>query len=149
MTQDVTIAPREICSRMHTFMLETSRAAHREDKDSLVVQTQGGHQQHVMLLTLTVILISSTHYPGHVTILRHLLSADSRNERLTWCDILNKALENLRAWDIVTPRWVELVTDIFILLFHDFIMFCVRSGSISSFDSVDTVSQSSASTEIW
>ena len=84
-----------------------------------------------------------------MTILRHLLSADSRNERLTWCDILNKALENLRAWDIVTPRWVELVNDIIILLFHDFNMFYVRSGSISSFDSVDTVSQSSASTEIW
>ena len=96
MTQDVTIAPREICSRMHTFMLETSRAAHKEDKDSLVVQTQGGPQQHVVV---DCILISSSHPPGHVTILRHLLSADSRNERLTWCDILNKALDNLRAWD--------------------------------------------------
>ena len=121
MTQDVTIAPREICSRMHTFMLETSRAAHKEDKDSLVVQTQGGHQQHVVV---DCILISSSHPPGHVTILRHLLSADSRNERLTWCDILNKALENLRAWDIVTPRWVELVNDIIILLFHDFHVLC-------------------------
>ena len=40
-TQEVSIAPREICSRMHTFMLETSRAASRSDKDSLVVQTQG------------------------------------------------------------------------------------------------------------
>ena len=126
-------------------MLETSRAAHKEDKDSLVVQTQGGP----LVVVVDCILISSSHPPGHVTILRHLLSADSRNERLTWCDILNKALENLRAWDIVTPRWVELVTNIIILLFHDFNMFYVRSGSISSFDSVDTVSQSSASTEIW
>ena len=41
-----------------------------------------------------------------MTILRHLLSADSRNERLTWCDILNKALDNLRAWDTVTPRYI-------------------------------------------
>ena len=39
-----------------------------------------------------------------MTILRHLLSADSRQERLTWCEILNKALENLTAWDIVTPK---------------------------------------------
>ena len=41
MTSEVSIAPREICSRMHTFMLETSRAANKVDKDSLVVQTQG------------------------------------------------------------------------------------------------------------
>ena len=40
-TSEVSIAPREICSRMHTFMLETSRAANKVDKDSLVVQTQG------------------------------------------------------------------------------------------------------------
>ena len=40
-TSEVSIAPREICSRMHTFMLETSRAANKGDKDSLVVQTQG------------------------------------------------------------------------------------------------------------
>ena len=99
MTSEVSIAPREICSRMHTFMLETSRAANKVDKDSLVVQTQGKE----------LIMFKSYEYymelfPGHVTILRHLLSADSRTERLTWCDILNKALENLRAWDIVTPK---------------------------------------------
>ena len=40
-------------------------------------------------------------WSGHITILRHLLSADSREERLVWCNILNKALENLRAWDTV------------------------------------------------
>ena len=36
---------------------------------------------------------------GASTIIRHLLSADSREERLTWCSILNQALDNLRAWD--------------------------------------------------
>ena len=43
-TQDVAIAPREICSRMHTFMLEASRAANKEDKDSLVIKRQGKKQ---------------------------------------------------------------------------------------------------------
>ena len=75
-TDTVSIAPREICSRMNTFMLEPSRTARQDDKESLVIQRK-----------------------GHITILRHLLSADSREERLVWCDILNKALDNLRAWD--------------------------------------------------
>lgn len=28
-----------------------------------------------------------------------LLSADSKEERLAWCNKLNKALANIRAWD--------------------------------------------------
>merc|ERR1711981_1099762 len=92
-TETVTLCPREICSRMHTFMLETSRPATREDRDSLVVIKQ-----------------------GNTTVLRHLLSADSRNERVVWCDILTQALDNLRAWDTVRPR----------------------SSSVSSSDSSDT-----------
>ena len=38
------------------------------------------------------------------TTLRHLLSADSRVERVAWCDSLNKALANLRAWDTSRTR---------------------------------------------
>ena len=41
-TDNVTIAPREICSRMNTFMLETSRTARQDDKESLVIQRKGG-----------------------------------------------------------------------------------------------------------
>ena len=77
-TELVTIAPREICSRMNTFMLETERQANRQDKDSLVVVRNGAR-----------------------TTLRHLITADSRPERLVWCDVINRALENLRAWDPV------------------------------------------------
>jgi len=102
-TGEVGIAPREVCSRMHTFMLETERPAAREDRDSLVVVRRGGS-----------------------TTLRHLLSADSRQERVAWCDILNRALDNLRAWDTARPR----------------------SGSQSSCDSVETTG-TSTSTEIW
>ena len=67
---------------MNTFMLETERAPAREDKTSLVV-------------------VSTTR---ERTVVRHLLSADSRVERVTWCDLLNKALDNLRAWDTTRPR---------------------------------------------
>merc|ERR1712106_359957 len=55
--------------------------ATREDRESMVVIRQGS-----------------------TTVLRHLLSADSRNERVVWCDILNQALDNLRAWDTVRAR---------------------------------------------
>ena len=30
--------------------------------------------------------------------------ADSRDERLHWCKVLNSALENLRAWDPTSLR---------------------------------------------
>jgi len=33
------------------------------------------------------------------TAIRHLISADSREERDMWARQLNKALANLRAWD--------------------------------------------------
>jgi len=103
-TELVSLAPRDICSRAHTFMMETEKPATREDKESLVV-----------------IKVSR-----EKTKRRHLLSADSRVERLTWCDMLTRALDNLRAWDTSRP------------------------SRAPSDDSLDTVSQaSSQSTEIW
>ena len=30
---------------------------------------------------------------------RIMLSADNREERLVWCDKLNRTLANIRAWD--------------------------------------------------
>jgi len=101
----VTIAPREVCSRMHTFMLETDRAASRSDVESLVVVKSSKER----------------------TTLRHLLSADSRVERVAWCDSLNKALANLRAWD--TSR--------------------ARANSSSSLESDTTSTVSGQSTDIW
>ena len=48
-TDNVTIAPREICSRMNTFMLETSRTARQDDKESLVIQRKGGDSRFPIL----------------------------------------------------------------------------------------------------
>ena len=37
-TEMVSLAPREICSRMHTFMMETRRPSRKEDRDSLIMR---------------------------------------------------------------------------------------------------------------
>jgi actin-binding protein anillin len=103
-TENVHIAPREICSRFNTCLLESRRPAKSSDRESLVLVRQGTH-----------------------TIIRHLLSADSREERVEWCAILNQALDNLRAWD---PKEET------------------RSETSSSIGSDSTVA-SSTSTDIW
>ncbi len=61
----------------------------------------------------------------------HLLSADTREERLGWCAILNKAVENIRAWDPTAFR--------------------PRTNSQSSTSTVEsaTPSAASSSTDIW
>ncbi|KAG8228661.1 hypothetical protein J437_LFUL008898 [Ladona fulva] len=74
-TQKVGPVPREICARPNTFLLETKRPAHPDDKDTLVIVTSGTY-----------------------TTIRHLLSADSKEERQLWCTQVNKALSSLRAW---------------------------------------------------
>ena len=58
--------------------------------------------------------------------------ADSRGEedgRIKWCDVLNKALENLRAWDPTSMRG--------------------RCNSTSSSLTETDDNVSSASTDIW
>jgi hypothetical protein len=57
--------------------------------------------------------------------------ADTRDERLHWCDVLNTALDNLRAWDPTSTR--------------------ARSASVSTTTSTENNDDaiSSASTEIW
>jgi len=63
------------------------------------------------------------------TTIRHLLMADTRDERLHWCKVLNTALETLRAWDPTSMR--------------------PRSASISSSETASLDTVSNASTDIW
>ncbi|XP_059096136.1 anillin-like isoform X2 [Tigriopus californicus] len=104
-TDEVALAPKEVCSRLNTLMLETRRPWRQGDEDSLVmrVNRQSG-----------------------VTSIRHLLSADTRDDRIGWCKILNRALENIRAWDPTAMR--------------------PRSESAASRGSSDSAS---TSTDIW
>lgn len=75
-TKQVSQVTREICARPHTFLLETVRSAKSTDTDSLVTVCKGDK-----------------------TIIRHLLSADTKEERIQWCEELNKALKAIRLVD--------------------------------------------------
>jgi actin-binding protein anillin len=103
----VTLAPRDICARMNTFMLENRRSYQAGDKEAEHMHVDKKHG---------------------LTTIRNLLVADTRDERLNWCKVLNTALENLRAWDPTSMR--------------------PRSASISSSEAASD-SVSNASTDIW
>ncbi|XP_023708576.1 anillin isoform X2 [Cryptotermes secundus] len=79
-TKDVNQVSRTVCARPHTFLLTTVQPALPGDEDSLVLERRGPH-----------------------TVIRHLLSADTREDRLLWCTQLNKTLDMLRAWGSNLP----------------------------------------------
>ncbi|KAL7735410.1 hypothetical protein ACLKA6_019529 [Drosophila palustris] len=74
-SQKVGTAPRDICARLNTMLLECERPALDTDQESLIIVPN-----------------------GRTTTVRHLLSADTREEREEWSAYLNKALTLLRAW---------------------------------------------------
>ncbi|XP_008546672.1 anillin isoform X2 [Microplitis demolitor] len=74
-TNNISLVSRDICARPNTFLLETMRRAQPNDKDSLVMVKNGPN-----------------------TTIRHLLSADTKEERLQWVAKLNASLHLLRAW---------------------------------------------------
>uniref|UniRef100_T1IYG8 PH domain-containing protein n=1 Tax=Strigamia maritima TaxID=126957 RepID=T1IYG8_STRMM len=81
-TANVGLLSRDQCARHHTFMLITIRAPDEDEEETLVCQRFG---------------------PYATT--KHMLSADTKEERILWCNVLNKALRNIRMWDpeAVTP----------------------------------------------
>ncbi|CAD1474932.1 unnamed protein product, partial [Heterotrigona itama] len=74
-TTNVGLISRDICARPNTILLETTKAAEPEDVDSLVIIRN-----------------------GPTTTIRHLLSADTKEDRLEWCSKLNKTLHLIHAW---------------------------------------------------
>ncbi|CAH0551583.1 unnamed protein product [Brassicogethes aeneus] len=74
-TKQVGPVSRDICARLHTFLLERERIAYPQDKETLVMVRKGER-----------------------TIIRHLLSADTKEERIEWCSKFNAALAALRMW---------------------------------------------------
>lgn len=74
-TKVVGLVSRDICARLHTIMLEFSRPAKDNDIESLILIKNG----------------------NEITT-RHLLSADTKEERIEWGNQFNKALSILRAW---------------------------------------------------
>lgn len=75
-TRRVELVTRDVCARQHTFQLTCMRPACSRDVTNLVQEVQG---------------------PSVIT--RFLLSSDSKEERILWCNKLNKSLANIRAWD--------------------------------------------------
>lgn len=75
-TRRVELVARDVCARQHTFQLTCVRPAYSGDINNLVQEIHGSA------------LVSKL-----------LLSADSKEERILWCNKLNKALANIRAWD--------------------------------------------------
>ncbi|XP_017779672.1 PREDICTED: actin-binding protein anillin-like isoform X2 [Nicrophorus vespilloides] len=74
-TTNVGQVSREICARLNTFLLERERPAMNGDRETLTMTPEGDR-----------------------TIIKHLLSADTKDERLEWCRNLNKALSAIRIW---------------------------------------------------
>ncbi|XP_046734101.1 anillin isoform X3 [Diprion similis] len=74
-TMNIGLVSRDICARPNTFLLETTRPAQQGDSETLVMVRMGPQ-----------------------TTIRHLLSADTKEERLEWCSKLNKTLSLMRAW---------------------------------------------------
>ncbi|BFZ19830.1 hypothetical protein BsWGS_22869 [Bradybaena similaris] len=82
-TEKVGLVPRDICARPNTFELTTVRQPLKGEHDTLVSRTHN----------------STTH-------IRHQLSADSKEERIVWCNKINRTLANLRTWnaDALKPQ---------------------------------------------
>ncbi|XP_048253583.1 anillin-like isoform X3 [Haliotis rufescens] len=74
-TEKVGLIPRDICARPNTFELMTVRQPRHGERDTLVSRTYN---------TMTTI--------------RHMMSADTKEERIVWCNKVNRALANIRTW---------------------------------------------------
>ncbi|XP_034952696.1 anillin-like isoform X3 [Chelonus insularis] len=81
-TNNVGLVSRDICARPNTFLLETVRPTQPGDEESMIVIKN-----------------------GPLTTIKHLLSADTKEERLEWCSKLNKTLNLIRAWGGGTPGY--------------------------------------------
>ncbi|KAK7504660.1 hypothetical protein BaRGS_00004146 [Batillaria attramentaria] len=80
-TEKVGLIARDICARPHTFELMSVRQPRKGERDTLISRTYN---------TMTTI--------------RHMLSADTKEERIMWCNKLNRALANIRTWNTDAMR---------------------------------------------
>ncbi|XP_060079914.1 anillin-like isoform X2 [Ylistrum balloti] len=83
-TEKVGLIPRDICARPNTFELVTVRQPRKGEPDTLVTKTY-----------------------NTMTTTRHRLSADTKEERIMWCNKINRALANIRTWHSDAMRPVK------------------------------------------
>lgn len=86
-TEKVGLIPRDICARPNTFELVTVRQPRRGEEDTLVSKTY-----------------------NTMTSIRHMISADTKEERINWCNKINRALANIRTWHSDALRPIKLPT---------------------------------------
>lgn len=97
-SQKVTLAPRDVCARLNTMLLELKRPCQEDDVPSLVLVKQGKTTIVRFVLFYCVIVKLKMVQKFLNYFFRHLLSADTKEEREEWCFNLNKSLVLLRAW---------------------------------------------------
>ncbi|XP_060555678.1 anillin-like [Ruditapes philippinarum] len=83
-TEKIGLIPRDICARPHTFELVSVRPPRRGEQDTLVTKTY-----------------------NTMTTTRFMLSADTKEERIVWCNKVNRALANLRTWHADAMRPIK------------------------------------------
>ncbi|XP_041375110.1 anillin-like isoform X2 [Gigantopelta aegis] len=84
-TEKVGLIPRDICARPNTFEVVTVRQPRRGERDTLVSKTYN---------TLTT--------------MKHMMSADTKEERIVWCNMINRTLANIRTWHSDAMRPIRL-----------------------------------------
>ncbi|KAK3597580.1 hypothetical protein CHS0354_018176 [Potamilus streckersoni] len=83
-TEKVGLVARDICARPNTLEMVTVRPPRKGEKDTLITKTYN---------TLTT--------------MKHMLSADTKEERIVWCNKINRALANLRTWHADAMRPIK------------------------------------------
>lgn len=74
-SERIDLVSREACARPNTFEVTVMRRQQRGDRETLVTKCQDA--------------VSAT---------KHWISADTKEERMSWCAKLNEAIVNLRTW---------------------------------------------------
>jgi hypothetical protein len=82
--QAVNVLQRETCARPHTFELR------------IALPTRGKQIEHDEQINHSIIAQPF----GKRTLYRYWLSADDKEDRNEWCNILNQILADLREWEL-------------------------------------------------
>ena len=86
--QTVSVLQRETCARPHTFELRIAVPLKKSNE-------YGQNEDHPSSSIIAQPF-------GKRTLYRYWLSADSREDRNDWCNILNQILGDLREWEVNT-----------------------------------------------
>lgn len=74
-SDSVMIVPRDICARPHTMQLVLKKPVTSSDRETLIAVNAGGEM-----------------------LIKYMLSADTKADKITWLNTLNDSLKDWRAW---------------------------------------------------